>query len=177
MIFERRPTGWSAMVFAVSCTFTAGFKGKARPEIRWGLLNEFEKWGAWPNFLPDTVAIIRGGGAVNDLAWLNDYELARCICDLDVPVFTGFGHERDSTVLNEVAHTKFDTPSKVIAGIEKVIRMRAQEANENFEQIARMAGYAATAMWRSVEQADAAIKTGAKDRLAQARQRSTVLMS
>ena len=65
--------------------------------------------------MPDVVVLIRGGGAVNDLAWLNDYALARFICQLQVPVFTGIGHERDSTVLDEVAHTAFDTPSKVIA--------------------------------------------------------------
>jgi exodeoxyribonuclease VII large subunit len=55
--------------------------------------------------MPDVVVFIRGGGAVNDLAWLNDYSLARFICQLQVPVFTGIGHERDSTVLDEVAHT------------------------------------------------------------------------
>lgn len=102
-------------------------------------MHALEKWGSIPK-IPDAVVIIRGGGAVNDLAWLNDYDLARCICDLAIPVFTGIGHERDSTVLDEVTHTKFDTPSKVIAGIEKVIRMRAQEAKEHFEEIAKMAG-------------------------------------
>jgi exodeoxyribonuclease VII large subunit len=45
--------------------------------------------------------IIRGGGAVNDLARLNDYELARFICLSPVHVLTGIGHERDSTVLDE----------------------------------------------------------------------------
>ncbi len=84
---------------------------------------------------PDAVVIIRGGGAVNDLAWLNDYDLARYICDLPIPVLTGIGHERDSTVLDEVAHTKFDTPSKVIAGIEQTIVKRTTEAKASFEQI------------------------------------------
>lgn len=79
----------------------------------------------------DAIVIIRGGGAVNDLAWLNDYDLARLICDMPVPVFTGIGHERDSVILDEVAHTKFDTPSKVILGIETVIRQRAKEASDN----------------------------------------------
>ena len=72
---------------------------------------------AWPaQALPDAIVIIRGGGAVNDLAWLNDYELARFICLSSVPVLTGIGHERDSTILDEVAHQSFDTPSKVVAG-------------------------------------------------------------
>ena len=62
--------------------------------------------------------VILRGGAVNDLAWLNDYGLARLICDMPIPVFTGIGHERDTTVLDEVAHARYDTPSKVIAGIE-----------------------------------------------------------
>ncbi|UUZ77405.1 hypothetical protein LP414_09365 [Polaromonas sp. P1(28)-13] len=58
------------------------------------------------------------------MAWLNDYDLTRFICDLSIPVLTGIGHERDSTVLDEVAHTRFDTPSKVIAGIEQLIFKR-----------------------------------------------------
>ena len=70
---------------------------------------------------PDALVIIRGGGAINDLAWLNDYALARFICELTIPVMTGIGHERDSTLPDEVAHARFDTPSKVIAGIEQQI--------------------------------------------------------
>jgi exodeoxyribonuclease VII large subunit len=84
---------------------------------------------------PDAVVIIRGGGAVNDMAWLNDYDLARYICDLSIPVLTGIGHERDSTVVDEVANTRFDTPSKVAAGIEQVISKRTAEAKEYFEGI------------------------------------------
>ncbi len=83
----------------------------------------------------DAIVLIRGGGAVNDLAWLNNYELARTICLMGIPVFTGIGHERDSTVLDEVAHTSFDTPSKVIGGIEQLIFQRAQEARDYFKRI------------------------------------------
>ena len=46
---------------------------------------------------PDAIVIIRGGGAVNDMAWLNDYDLARLICDTPIPVLTGIGHERDQS--------------------------------------------------------------------------------
>jgi|SRR5690554_6554831 len=83
----------------------------------------------------DAIVLIRGGGAVNDLAWLNDYELARTICLMNIPVFTGIGHERDSTVLDEVAHTSFDTPSKVVGGIEQLIFQRAHEARDCFKRI------------------------------------------
>jgi exodeoxyribonuclease VII large subunit len=97
-----------------------------------------DQWlSTWPNpDLPDAIVIIRGGGAVNDLAWLNDYELARFICLSPVPVLTGIGHERDSTVLDEVAHQRFDTPSKVVAGIQALIVKRARESQAIFDEVA-----------------------------------------
>ncbi len=84
---------------------------------------------------PDAVVFIRGGGAVNDLGWLNHYDLARFVCELGIPVLTGIGHERDSTILDEVAHTSFDTPSKVIAGIEATVVRRTREAQMAFTEI------------------------------------------
>ena len=68
--------------------------------------------------LRDAIVIILGGGAVNDLAWLNDYDLARFICLGPVRVLTGIGHERDNTLLDEVAHPRFDTPSKIAPAIQ-----------------------------------------------------------
>ena len=88
---------------------------------------------------PDAIVIIRGGGAVNDLAWLNDYELARSICLSPVPVLTGIGHERDSTILDEVAHQRFDTPSKVVAGIQALIVKRVRESQSAFDEVAGLA--------------------------------------
>ena len=110
----------------------ARFQGEgAAAEIRQALLDGLQAFADATDEPLDAIVIIRGGGAVNDLAWLNDYDLASAICGMPVPVFTGIGHERDSTILDEVAHTKFDTPSKVILGIETVIRQRAKEAAEN----------------------------------------------
>lgn len=77
-----------------------------------------------------------GGGAVNDLAWLNDYALARTICELPVPVLTGIGHERDSTIIDEVANMKFDTPSKVAAGIEHANDQKACPGSQGELRIA-----------------------------------------
>ena len=88
-----------------------------------------------PQELPDAVVIIRGGGAVNDLAWLDNYDLARTVCDLPIPVLTGIGHQRDSTIIDEVAHMRFDTPSKVIVAIETRIRERAREAALNAQTL------------------------------------------
>ncbi len=47
----------------------------------------------WPTEGPPLV-ILRDGGAPNELAWLNDCELARFVCLSLVPVLTRVGHER-----------------------------------------------------------------------------------
>ena len=113
------------------------FQGQgAAAEIRMVLLHALQ--GRGQGGRPDAVGVIRGGGAVNDLAWLNDYELARSCCELELPLLTGIGHERDNTLLDEVAQQRFDTPSKVIAGIEQLIVRRAAEARAHFESIARL---------------------------------------
>ena len=134
---------------------------------------------AWPTGVeqPDAVVIIRGGGAVNDLAWLNDYDLARLICDCPVPVLTGIGHERDSTLLDEVANMKFDTPSKVVAGIEQLIARRAAEARASFEQIAVLAASASQSLRASIETLNQSVRADALRHLAAGKQTTASLVS
>lgn len=127
--------------------------------------------------LPDAVALIRGGGAVNDLAWLNDMALARSICELDVPVLTGIGHERDSTVLDEVSHTSFDTPSKVIAWIEQLIVKRAREAQASFEGVLQLATRAVQSTTRAVNGMDAAVRAGSWKHVAAAKEQASNQMA
>ena len=88
----------------------------------------------------DAVIVIRGGGSATDLAWLNDLELARVVCLCPVPVLTGIGHERDATVLDEVAHRRFDTPSKVALHLSRTIRDNAMAALGSLERIAAEVG-------------------------------------
>jgi exodeoxyribonuclease VII large subunit len=76
----------------------------------------------------DAVVIIRGGGAVIDLAWLNDYAIAKMVCESPLIVFAGIGHQRDNTIIDEIAGSRFDTPSKVIAQIFHVIVSNAKQA-------------------------------------------------
>ena len=135
------------------------FQGEGAPrEIRLALLAALDEWNG---SAPDAVVIIRGGGAVNDLAWLNDYELAATVCTLAIPVLTGIGHERDSTILDEVAHMRFDTPSKVIGGIEQVIRKRVADIRSNFEQLTASANRMVNNARTQNEQQFNAIQSGA----------------
>ena len=131
----------------------------------------------WLWLAADAVVIIRGGGAVNDLAWQNDYDLARLICELEVPVLTGIGHERDNTVLDEVAHTRFDTPSKVIGGIEQAIARRTAEGRENFQATLRLASQAAQSTRRAVERAALSVGASARRHIANASERTASMMS
>lgn len=96
-------------------------------------------WSESKRSPPDVIVIIRGGGAVNDLAYLNDYDLAALLCKRKVPVWVGIGHERDKTILDEVANRSFDTPSKVIAGIRNTIVNNAQQAKDLYQHIEDLA--------------------------------------
>lgn len=148
----------------------------AAAAIRMELLGALERMGQ-KGELPDAVVIIRGGGAINDMAWLNDYALVRAVCELEVPVLTGIGHERDNTVLDEVANIRFDTPSKVIAGIERLILQRAQEAKGLFAELVGEARRAMGNTRRVVVEHYTAIETGARQQIALSRQRSAEMLA
>ena len=83
----------------------------------------------------DALVIIRGGGANLDLNMLNLYSVAKQLCMAQLPVLTGIGHERDSTILDEISNHRFDTPSKVIAFIRNEIFQKAQKAKADWQKI------------------------------------------
>ena len=67
--------------------YHATFQGASAPaSIREGLRAAYEAHKGSPY---DALAVIRGGGSVTDLAWLDDLKLARWVCRLPIPVFTG----------------------------------------------------------------------------------------
>ena len=59
----------------------------------------------------DCVVVIRGGGATSDLHCFDNYELAAHIAQFPLPVIVGIGHERDVTVLDDVAAMRVKTPT------------------------------------------------------------------
>lgn len=150
------------------------FQGEgAADEIRQALQEGVKKAAQAEKHL-DAIVIIRGGGAVNDLAWLNDYFLAKAICLINIPVFTGIGHERDNTVLDQVAHMRFDTPSKVIAGIEQGIFQRVLQLKGYFDEVKKSAAQQLSVWHLRIEQDISNIQknatqvlTGSRDHLNQ----------
>ncbi len=122
-----------ALAQAGVCHFvyhSATFQGNtASASIIQVLGSALRQWAQDYSIAPDLIVIIRGGGAVNDLAYLNDYDLAALLCKRTVPIWVGIGHEKDRTILDEIAHRSFDTPSKVIAGIRNLIVERVNEVS------------------------------------------------
>jgi exodeoxyribonuclease VII large subunit len=59
----------------------------------------------------DVIALIRGGGSRLDLAVFDHELVARTIVTSSLPVFTGIGHEIDTSVSDIVAHTSNKTPT------------------------------------------------------------------
>jgi exodeoxyribonuclease VII large subunit len=64
----------------------------------------------------DAVAIVRGGGSQIDFAPFEDYELAKMVAGFPLPIFTGIGHDSNTSIVDMMArHLK--TPTKVAANI------------------------------------------------------------
>ncbi|MND99433.1 Exodeoxyribonuclease 7 large subunit [compost metagenome] len=139
---------------------TATFQGNtAAVSIAESLANALRQWAKEFNAAPDLIVIIRGGGAVNDLAYLNDYDLAALLCKRSVPIWVGIGHEKDRTILDEVAHRSFDTPSKVIGGIRNLIVERTQEVLESLQTIKLLSQHQITVYQSQNDQYIRVIKT------------------
>ncbi|MGI4800964.1 MAG: exodeoxyribonuclease VII large subunit [Janthinobacterium lividum] len=86
------------------------------------------------------IAIIRGGGAASDLTWLVDHGLVRATCLMPVPVIVGIGHERDRTLLDEVACVACHTPSLVAEHIRSTVTNAAIGAHEAMQGIRSQIG-------------------------------------
>lgn len=59
----------------------------------------------------DAVLIVRGGGSVADLRAFDAYDIAANCAQFPLPILTGIGHEKDTSVLDMVAHHSLKTPT------------------------------------------------------------------
>jgi len=89
--------------------FTANMQGNGAEESILNALDEiYERQNEF-----DLVAIIRGGGSQADLSCFDSYWLAAHVAQFPLPVITGIGHDKDTSVVDLVAHTKLKTPTAV----------------------------------------------------------------
>lgn len=69
----------------------------------------------------DVIVVIRGGGSKGDLAAFDEEMVALAISRCRHPVFTGIGHEIDTSVADIVAHTNLKTPTAVAAHLVDLV--------------------------------------------------------
>lgn len=119
----------------------------------------------------DCVAIIRGGGATTDLNGFDDYELARAVATFPLPVVVGIGHERDRTVLDEIAHTRCKTPTAVAAFFIDSLRACRDRAAGLVDWIVRYATDRLQGEARRLANCEAMVPALAKSRLESAKTR------
>ena len=87
----------------------------------------------------DVIVLIRGGGSRLDLEVFNEYEIARGIAKVDIPVLTGIGHQRDETVSDVVSHISLKTPTAVAEFLIDKVYDYWSLINELFQEIAQLA--------------------------------------
>lgn len=86
----------------------------------------------------DVVIIARGGGSRNDLAGFDLLSLGRAVCLLPLPVVCGIGHERDHSLLDDVARS-CKTPTRAAATLVEQVRTYLADMQALQGQIGRLA--------------------------------------
>lgn len=85
----------------------------------------------------DCVVIIRGGGATSDLNGFDNLELARRVATFSLPVVVGIGHERDRTVLDDIANVRVKTPTAAAEWLIMCAQQTLDQALALANQVAR----------------------------------------
>lgn len=143
------------------CLFPAILQGdRTSASVREALRRIEETIDLW-----DCVVIIRGGGATTDLNGFDDYELARCVATFPLPVIVGIGHERDRTVLDEIAHTRMKTPTAVAGFLVDTLRSFSDRVSGMVDWIARYSTERIAGESRRLANCEAMIPALAKARL------------
>lgn len=86
----------------------------------------------------DALVIIRGGGARLDLEVFNAEAVATAIARCPIPVLTGIGHQRDSTIADRTAYLSLKTPTAVA---EFILQNNLQFESRLFDLMRRIALY------------------------------------
>lgn len=87
----------------------------------------------------DAVVVIRGGGSKTDLSTFDAEPIARAIARCTHPVFTGIGHEIDTSVADEVAYESHKTPTACAVALIDKVREFVEETESLWSTVAQTA--------------------------------------
>jgi exodeoxyribonuclease VII large subunit len=85
------------------------------------------------------IVIIRGGGSITDLQFLEEYEINQAICVADLPIWVGLGHQTDKLLINEIANRHFPTPTAVARQIVQWVLTPLHNAIAQWNEITLLA--------------------------------------
>ena len=88
----------------------------------------------------EVIVVTRGGGSLADLWAFCDETLCRTVAMLRVPVISAVGHERDTTLIDDVAAVACSTPTHAA---EAAVPVDCREARAGLERCAEALGRAA----------------------------------
>ena len=87
----------------------------------------------------DVIAVVRGGGARTDLMAFDLESVAIAVANSTRPVLSGIGHEIDRSVVDEVAHTAFKTPTACAAALVQAVAAFDQNLDLSARRIVNLA--------------------------------------
>lgn len=104
----HNPHGYS---FRITGFYTT-IQGETAPAL---MVKQFEQVARMAHLF-DVVVLVRGGGSQTDLKPFDDFELAKTIALFSIPVLTGIGHDRNTSIADLMAR-QHKVPTKVAAAI------------------------------------------------------------
>jgi exodeoxyribonuclease VII large subunit len=125
----------------------------------------------------DLVAVVRGGGSKTDLAAFDDELVARAIATCPKPVFTGIGHEVDTSIADEVAYSWNKTPTACAVAIVDQVAKFMQRVDLAVRRMATLVLAALASSERRVADAVGRLRTLRTSTLHAATRRIDVLAS
>lgn len=125
----------------------------------------------------DLIALVRGGGSRLDLAVFDHELVARTIATSSLPVFTGIGHEIDTSVADLVAHTASKTPTACAETIVDLAMVVVQRAEESWAAISEIVTDALDHERNRLSTHARRAAVGARTRIALERHRTTSIAS